>query len=101
MHTTVLHCIERGKVCSKHYLKMLTLNSNKHSILSPALGDYRSCPALLCVYDMSVLPRGISDHAPLCLSLALTVPPRVPPLAIVQVLGIRGTVAGAYDRLYM
>lgn len=37
--------------------------------------DFASGPALQCVQDVSVLPRGISDYAPPCLSLALTVPP--------------------------
>lgn len=36
---------------------------------------FASRTALKYVQGVSVLPRGISDHAPLCLSLALTIPP--------------------------
>lgn len=55
--------------------KVFTCHSATHKTLSRIDLAYASGPALQFVQDLSVLPRGISDHAPLCLTLALTVPP--------------------------
>lgn len=55
--------------------KVFTCHSASHKTLSRIDLIYASCPALQFVKDISVLPRGISDHTPLCLTLTLTAPP--------------------------
>lgn len=50
-------------------------HSATHKTLSRVDLVFASRTALRYVENLSMLPRGTSDHAPICLSLALTVPP--------------------------
>lgn len=57
-------------------LREYTCHSSSHKTLSRIDLVYASSFALQYVRDLTVFPRGISDHAPLYLLLTLTSPPR-------------------------